>query len=729
MNKTIRIAALGLLLVSTALAGFTHTTAASPPLAGAGDWPMYGHDASRTNYNPAEKAINSGNAGQLVSRWQAHVGSNATTSSGAPSVAGGRVYVPSSAPRGPNFFAFDAVSGAAAWSTNLGYQDTCFNVGIGATPSVAGNIVVAGGGDGSYYGLDANSGGHIWQHAMGAGPTSFPWASPLVVGNRAYIGISSRCDNPSVRGEIRELDLGTGSVTANRYFMPAGQAGAGIWNSPALSPDGGTLVVATGEDFRGDDGPYNRAIITLNPNDLSIRQVNKQGTTSHDLDYGTTPLVFHDKSGRVLIAAVHKNGTLYAYSLTNVSAGPAWQRATGVTVGMMPAYDPNYGDGGTLFVAAAGRLYALDPADGSNRWGPVGLSTSHGNLAVANGLIFANTGAGGVLVFDETSGRQVAALVPANKGIANSGVVVANGMVYWLSGAYLNAWGLPSAPQPTPTPKPTGPTYADPAFARLWTRTDQLVAAHMVNRSWFWGPAPFSPGITEPYSEGKGGSRLVQYFDKSRMEINNPNADKNSAFYVTNGLLVIELISGREQVGDSSYVTRLPSKTNIAGDLDDTNAPTYSGFAGVSNTTLGDHKATDLTGRAATATISRDGTVGNDPGKTVYTGLNFVHYEAGTGHNIPAVFWDFLNARGTVIENGQSVQAQVISPWFYASGLPISEPYWSRVKIAGKPTDVLIQAFERRVLTYTPANADPFKVEMGNVGRHYFDWRYPNVAP
>jgi len=42
---------------------------------------------------------------------------------------------------------------------------------------------------------------------------------------------------------------------------------------------------------------------------------------------------------------------------------------------------------------------------------------------------------------------------------------------------------------------------------------------------------------------------------------------------------------------------------------------------------------------------------------------------------------------------------------------------------------VLIQAFERRVLTYTPANADPFKVEMGNVGRHYFDWRYPNVAP
>ena len=38
----------------------------------------------------------------------------------------------------------------------------------------------------------------------------------------------------------------------------------------------------------------------------------------------------------------------------------------------------------------------------------------------------------------------------------------------------------------------------------------------------------------------------------------------------------------------------------------------------------------------------------------------------------------------------------------------------------------LIQAFERRVLTYTPANPAAFQVEMGNVGRHYYLWRYGN---
>src|SRR5439155_12892798 len=39
-----------------------------------GDWPMYGHDVSRTNYNPDETTINSGNVSQLVQRWQVNIG-------------------------------------------------------------------------------------------------------------------------------------------------------------------------------------------------------------------------------------------------------------------------------------------------------------------------------------------------------------------------------------------------------------------------------------------------------------------------------------------------------------------------------------------------------------------------------------------------------------------------------------------------------------------------------
>src|SRR5687768_212355 len=85
--------------------------------------------------------------------------------------------------------------------------------------------------------------------------------------------------------------------------------------------------------------------------------------------------------------------------------------------------------------------------------------------------------------------------------------------------------------------------FADPAFRNVWTRTDQLVLNGAAKRSWYWGPQPNSEPMMEEYAEGPGGKHLVQYFDKSRMEINNPDGDKNNPFYVTNGLLVKELIS------------------------------------------------------------------------------------------------------------------------------------------------------------------------------------------
>ena len=37
---------------------------------------------------------------------------------------------------------------------------------------------------------------------------------------------------------------------------------------------------------------------------------------------------------------------------------------------------------------------------------------------------------------------------------------------------------------------------------------------------------------------------------------------------------------------------------------------------------------------------------------------------------------------------------------------------------------MLIQLFQRRALTYTPSNSAAFQVEMGNIGQHYYVWRY-----
>ncbi len=72
--------------------------------------------------------------------------------------------------------------------------------------------------------------------------------------------------------------------------------------------------------------------------------------------------------------------------------------------------------------------------------------------------------------------------------------------------------------------------FADPAFQAIWARTDGPVAASAVQRSFLWGPAPLSPGMQEKYAQSPGGSRLVQYFDKSRMEITNPGVGAGTPF-------------------------------------------------------------------------------------------------------------------------------------------------------------------------------------------------------
>jgi hypothetical protein len=262
------------------------------------------------------------------------------------------------------------------------------------------------------------------------------------------------------------------------------------------------------------------------------------------------------------------------------------------------------------------------------------------------------------------------------------------------------------------------------AFNNLWDRTDSLVATGRVKRSWLWGPQAFwttrelyvdDPQHTE--------TRLVQYWDKSRMEINDPSGNPNNAFYVTNGLLTVELISGKMQTGNNTFEDRKPSIINIAGDVDDPNAPTYSSFIGKANAGT-DHPDPSKMGQKVLATLARNGSVGTDPSKSNVPGIEVAYYDDVTKHNIPKAMWDFLNLQGEVKKNGQIVTEPISTPWFYATGRPISDAYWAKIKIAGKPADTLIQAFERRVLTYTPSNSVGFQVEMGNIGAHYRDWRY-----
>ena len=81
-----------------------------------------------------------------------------------------------------------------------------------------------------------------------------------------------------------------------------------------------------------------------------------------------------------------------------------------------------------------------------------------------------------------------------------------------------------------------------------------------------WGPSADGPSLLEPYAESPGGQRTARYFDKTRMEITHPDGDSSSIWYVSNGLLAEELITGRMQLGDNTFEQHDPAQINVAGD-------------------------------------------------------------------------------------------------------------------------------------------------------------------
>ena len=246
--------------------------------------------------------------------------------------------------------------------------------------------------------------------------------------------------------------------------------------------------------------------------------------------------------------------------------------------------------------------------------------------------------------------------------------------------------------------------FASPAFQQQWNTVEVVVPN-------FWGPlATARNGQTEQYAEGvlngQPGVRLVQYFDKARMEQTNPQRP------VTNGLLTVELRSGQLQLGDNSFQPRNPSFIGIAGDQD-VPGPTYASLALLPEKSPQQSAAINLgfdipSGKFVAVNPSTDPQAA------------FVTYQGDPGgrfgQNIPKAFWDFMQ---TLPGPG----------WLTTMGYPISPPFATNVRVNGADnTLVFVQAFERRVLTYTPSNPAAFRVEFGNIGRHYYRWRYEQTT-
>ncbi len=158
--------------------------------------------------------------------------------------------------------------------------------------------------------------------------------------------------------------------------------------------------------------------------------------------------------------------------------------------------------------------------------------------------------------------------------------------------------------------------FVDPRFEQVWRAADVAVQQGTTSRSWTWGPQPWFD-YKEVYKQSPSGLRQVQYFDKARMEINDPANTSGPLGGVTNGLLTVEMVSGRVKLGNGTNTEenqqRIAAQIPVAGDIGpdatiDPLTPTYETFTPFATTDNGYRDPNKVGQRAGTMLTSSGGT-------------------------------------------------------------------------------------------------------------------------
>jgi len=324
----IAVPALAAITAGAAIAGPAAATARSAQAAQ--DWPAYLDGPLHTSYARSQRAITTANARRLAEAWHSEAGTDFLAS---PTVADGAVFIGSDTGW---FYKLTQTTGAVLHRRFIGHEPakTCGARGTVSTATVATDpvnhraTVYVAGADGYLYALDASNLAVQWKAviAVPSATTSnyFDWSSPTVANGRIYVGVSSQCDDPLIRGGVIAYSQATGKKLAELYTVPAGDIGGSVWSSVAVAASG-DLFVSTG------NGPpanqllgYSESILKVDPRTLRVLgqfQI-PADAIGKDSDFGASPVVFGSSVG-----ACNKDGIFYLLSQATMTL--QWQARIG----------------------------------------------------------------------------------------------------------------------------------------------------------------------------------------------------------------------------------------------------------------------------------------------------------------------------------------------------------------------------------------------------------------
>jgi len=355
------------------------------------DFPAFMHDAAHSAFSPKATSIKPASTLSLAYVFQEQPIAKQLPPMffSTPLVLSHVIYVGSNS---GEFYAINLSTGAVIWKEFLGFEPKfeCKALGFFATaasgidPNSRALTIYAASGDGNVYALRASDGTILWKSPVNVPSPGkndyFAFSSPEIANGKVYVGISSQCDNPLVRGGLAALDQASGRRVATYYSVPAGQLGASIWTSPAIDADG-SLYVTTGNAQNGSLVGDGQSVVRLDPNTLRRLDGWQVTGVGGDSDFSGSPTLFSAKLGgpaTPMVGACNKDGFYYAWKAHALSAGPVWQ------IQITPHPTPEtceagaIWDGAHLYVSGStttiggvsyrGSIQKVDPATGKALW-------------------------------------------------------------------------------------------------------------------------------------------------------------------------------------------------------------------------------------------------------------------------------------------------------------------------------------------------------------------------
>jgi polyvinyl alcohol dehydrogenase (cytochrome) len=409
-----------------------------------GDWPTYGRDLSNTRNQEHERAISDQDAATLAPAWT--FSSNGAGGSGdftgTPIVADGCVFAGSN---GGWVYALNADTGALVWKAHVpsgGLISGTVAVDSGTvyaavsrtsrtascTSNCIGPYVVA---------LDEATGAVKWtSDAIDVQPGADVYGSPVAFNGLVFEGVSGgaaelgdKSDRYDFQGSFVLLDAASGALVKKTWTIHApdthdGFAGAGIWSTPAVDASTGYAYVGTANPFQPQkEAPNADSVVKIDLDStrstfgqivghykgevdtyfdqrqlpcIDFQDQNPatypQGLGScaqQDLDFGASPNLFTDASGRKLVGAGQKSGTYHVFDANTMA--PVWKTSVGVPTSVGGIVGSTAIDSSGIYgpITTGGYVWSLD-GKGGYRWATPTADGAHwGNpVAVGNNIIY-----------------------------------------------------------------------------------------------------------------------------------------------------------------------------------------------------------------------------------------------------------------------------------------------------------------------------------------------------